>query len=111
VRTVTEAPTGDNPSPLFAKLNAYPMVLRLDSIAVDVEFLPLIAPVFYDDDVDPAIEIQVRTHRGTAVEFVCQSQQKCDVRESLAASMSWCSGGFTRTILDQIRRRVSRASR
>ena len=87
------------------------MVLRLDSIAVDVEFLPLIAPVFYDADVDPAIEIQVCTHRGTVAEFVCQSQQKCDVHESFTASMSWCSGEFTRTILDQICRRVSRATR
>jgi len=33
------------------------MVLRLDSIAVDVEFLPLMTPAFYDDDVVPAIEI------------------------------------------------------
>jgi hypothetical protein len=60
--------------PLFPKLNAYPMVLRFDSIAVDVEFLPLIAPVFYDDDVDPAIEIQVCAHCGTAIKFVCQSR-------------------------------------
>jgi len=33
------------------------MVFRLDSIAVDVEFLPLMTPAFYDDDVVPAIEI------------------------------------------------------
>jgi hypothetical protein len=75
--------------PFFSRLNAYPTVLRLDSIAVDVEFLPLITRVFCEDDVDPAIEIQIPAHRGAAADCVCQFQQKRAVCESFAASISW----------------------